>query len=229
MSVLTTAMILAAGRGERMRPLTDATPKPLLQVRRKPLIQYHIEALASAGVTQIVINHAWLGEQIEKYIGDGERFGVKVTYSAEEEALETAGGLRHALPLLLENNPLRQVIVVNGDVFTEFDYTQLPLLEGNDSAHLVLVPNPPQHPDGDFSLADDRVLSTGEQCHTFSGIAVYALDAIAAISPGRAALAPLLRAWMQKGNVSGCLYTGVWHDIGTPERLSQINSSGPKS
>ena len=214
------AMILAAGRGERMRPLTDKQPKPLLKVKGKPLIQYHIEALARADITQIVINHAWLGFQIEEALGDGANLGVHIVYSAEgDNVLETGGGIFKALPLLGED----PFIVVNGDVWTDFQYDSLPkTLVG--LAHLVLVPNPPHNPNGDFAFNDYRVSNLGDPKLTFSGIGVYSPTLFAQCTGGRFSLVPILTAAMAHNKVSGQLYDGLWMDIGTPERLIAINN-----
>jgi MurNAc alpha-1-phosphate uridylyltransferase len=216
-------MILAAGRGERMRPLTDHTPKPLLMVAGKTLIQWHIEALQAAGFCDIVINHAWLGEQIEAQLGDGARFGVHIQYSPEgEHALETGGGIFQALPLLQakegassENDAF---LVINGDVVSDVDFRQLPThIDG--LAHLVLVPNPDHHPQGDFVLDGGKVSDTGEPRLTFSGIGIYRPQLFAGCEKGAFPLAPLLRKAMQRGQVSGQLHRGRWLDVGTEQRL----------
>ncbi|MDD5330858.1 MAG: nucleotidyltransferase family protein, partial [Sulfuricella sp.] len=216
------AMILAAGRGERMRPLTDATPKPLLQAGGKPLIVWHIERLARAGFTELVINHAHLGAQIEAALGDGGRFGVSIRYSAEAEALETAGGIANALPLL---GP-EPFLVVNGDIFCDYDFASLPKELGTLSAWLVLVDNPAHHPGGDFGLKEGRVLEEGEHKLTFSGIGVYRPEVFASVVRGlKAKLAPLLRERMAMGQAGGEHFQGLWMDIGTPERLSELDRS----
>lgn len=212
-------MILAAGRGERMRPLTDSTPKPLLCVAGKPLIQHHIEALVAAGLTEIVINHAWLGEQIERTLGDGEQFSASIQYSAEGQALETAGGIYKALPLLGDG----PFIVINGDILTDFPYATL-VEKRPAAAHLVLVPNPEHHPAGDFALSGDYALNEGENKYTYSGIGVFDPRLFSDCQPGSFPLAPLLRAAMEKTQVSAELYEGAWMDIGTPERLAEINA-----
>lgn len=218
-------MILAAGRGERMRPLTDATPKPLLPLAGKPLIAWHLERLARAGLCEVVVNHAWLGEQIETQLGDGRQFGVRIRYSAEATALETAGGIANALPLLEGGS----FVVVNGDVYAEFDFKALVARAaqvGADRAlaHLALVSNPDHHPQGDFALIGDRVYSDGADKLTFSGIGLYAPELFSGIAAGsRAALAPLLRRAMDEGRVTGEHYTGCWADVGTPERLAQLD------
>lgn len=215
-----------------MRPLTDATPKPLLQVGGKPLIVWHIENLAHAGICELVINHAHLGAQIENCLGDGSRFGVSIHYSAETDALETAGGIANALPLL-DDGPF---VVVNGDVFCDFDFARLNEAAKKYSTYLVLVDNPPQHPQGDFSLEGEKVSSQGKEMLTFSGIGVYRPEFFAAIEKGaKARLAPLLRAAMDRGTVGGMHYTGCWVDVGTPQRLTELNQElkenrcGPKN
>ena len=212
-------MILAAGRGERMRPLTDHTPKPLLRVGGKRLIEYHLEALAAAGFREVVINHAHLGGQIEQALGDGERYGVTIHYSPEGTALETGGGIFRALPLL-GGGPF---LVVNGDVWCDYPFARLCEVQTR-GAHLVLVPNPPQHPAGDFQLRDGGVLSEGEgERLTFSGIGVYHPTLFAGCEPGPFPLAPLLRRAMAAGQVSGERFDGRWFDIGTPERLAELD------
>lgn len=215
------AMILAAGRGERMRPLTDHTPKPLLSVGGKPLIEWHIERLARAGFTELVINHAHLGMQIETALGDGSRFGVRITYSDEGEALETAGGIAQALPLLGDAS----FVVVNGDVYTDYDFSRLQGVSMKDiAAHLVLVDNPPQHPRGDFHLLDGRLVETGGERLTFSGIGVYRPELFRDVARGsKAKLAPLLHAAIAAGQASAEHYRGAWVDVGTPERLHALD------
>lgn len=212
------AMILAAGRGERMRPLTDLLPKPLLAAGGKPLIVHHIEKLKAAGVTTLVINHAWLGHKLVAALGDGSALGVSIHWSAEESALETAGGIVQALPLL-GSEPF---LVINGDTWLDLDYRALvsqPL--GDDLAHLWLVPNPPQHPQGDFSLQAGRVLDT--PALTFSGVGLYHPAAFAGLPCGARKLAPLLRDWMAQGRVGGSLLAGEWRDIGTVDRLRELD------
>jgi len=212
------AMILAAGRGERMRPLTDHTPKPLLRAGAKRLIEYHIEALAQAGFSEVVINHAHLGEQIEQVLGDGGRYGVVIHYSAEGTALETGGGIFHALPLLGDE----PFLVINGDVWCDYPYERL-RQQNVQWAHLVLVDNPPQHPQGDFVLRDGMVYDEEGERLTFSGIGIYHPRLFASCQPGAFPLAPLLRQAMAEGRVSGEHYRGWWSDIGTPERLEQLD------
>jgi len=213
-------MILAAGRGERMRPLTDNTPKPLLEVAGKPLIVWHIERLAAAGIRDLVINHAHLGAQIERRLGDGSAWQVRIRYSAEGEgrALETGGGIFRALPLLGE----APFLVVNADVWCDLDFA-VPRLAGDDLAHLVLVDNPAHNPDGDFALDGDRVQREGRSRLTFSGIGVYQAALFSDCSPGAFPLAPLLREAMDAGRVSGMHHLGQWSDIGTPQRLDELN------
>jgi MurNAc alpha-1-phosphate uridylyltransferase len=212
------AMILAAGRGERMRPLTDSTPKPLLCAGGKPLIAYHLEALAAAGFDSVVINHAHLGEQIEQTLGDGSRYGVDIHYSAEEQALETGGGIFRALPKLGDN----PFVVINGDVWCDYPYERLRHVEVK-KAHLVMVDNPPQHPEGDFVLEQGLVHEGGGARLTFSGIGLYHPSLFSDCQDGAFPLAPLLRGAMQAGEVSGEHYQGQWFDIGTPERLMQLD------
>lgn len=220
------AMILAAGRGERMRPLTDHTPKPLLQAGGKPLIVWHIEHLVRAGITDFVINHAHLGAQIEQALGDGSRFGATILYSDEGTALETAGGIAFALPLLGDE----PFAVVNGDIYCDYDFAQLPALatqmqNNQDNAHLVLVDNPAHHPQGDFLLQDKRILPTNDSLQlTFSGIGLYRPSLFTNIPRGsKAALAPMLREQIALGKVSGEHHHGAWVDVGTPQRLTQLD------
>jgi len=219
-------MLLAAGRGERMRPLTDITPKPLLEVGGKPLIVWHIERLARAGLTELVINHAHLGEQIVRTLGNGKNFDVNIQYTAEQIALETAGGIANALHLL-GNTPFA---VINADVYCEYDFSQLPiraevLSKNGDSAHLVLVDNPEQHPLGDFGFRGGRVTEDSPK-FTFSGIGVYSPDIFQHIPRGSIApLAPLLRTQIALGKVGGEHYTGRWIDVGTPQRLQQLDNT----
>lgn len=227
------AMILAAGRGERMRPLTDTCPKPLLAAGGKPLIVWQIERLACAGITDIVVNHAHLGHLIEATLGDGRRFGVRIRYSCERAALETAGGIRQALPLLGD----APFLVVNGDIYCDADLVALQHmaaagLAAGDLAHLLLVPNPPHHPHGDFALEHGRVRDDDER-HTFAGIGIYAPALFADLPPGRPArLAPLLRGAIAERRVGGSLHAGYWLDVGTPQRLAaldaRLRAGGPR-
>lgn len=211
------AMILAAGRGERMRPLTDNCPKPLLRAGGKPLIEYHIEALAAAGITDIVINHAWLGEQIEAALGSGERYGVRLDYSAEGSALETAGGIVRALPLLGE-----VFIALNADIWTDYPLENL-IRVPQGLAHLVMVDNPVHHPTGDFALRGQHLEADAEPRLTFSGIGLYRAELFAGLADGIRPLAPLLREAMLAGNLSGEHYRGQWLDVGTPQRLAELD------
>ena len=213
------AMILAAGRGERMRPLTDHTPKPLLVAGGKPLIYYHIERLAAAGICELVINHAHLGALFEAALGDGSAFGVRIRYSPETSALETGGGILRALPLLGPD----PFLVINGDVWADIALTDLQL-GANDLAQLVLVANPPQHPHGDFVLRAGRVQETGTPRLTFSGIGLYRPELFAGQQAGAFPLAPLLRQAMAVGRVGGQQHRGHWFDIGTPERLAALDA-----
>lgn len=215
-------MILAAGRGERMRPLTDTLPKPLLAVNDKPLIEYHIEKLSQLPISNIVINQAWLGHLLPQHVGYGERWNVKINYSNEgDNALETAGGIKKALSLIDED----YLLVVNGDVWTDFDFSALPTkLPQGILAHLILVENPAHNPNGDFALSSSRLLSNGSEQFTFSGIAVYHRKFFDNIEEGVSALGPLIRQQMSEGSVSGEVYTGKWFDIGTPQRLEELDA-----
>lgn len=212
------AMILAAGRGERMRPLTDHTPKPLLEAGGKALIEHQIERLVAAGFDDLVINHAHLGEQIEALVGDGARWGIRVRYSREERALETGGGIFRALHLVGPG----PFLVVNGDIWTDLDFARLRTL-APPLAHLVLVANPPHHPRGDFVLRDGQVVDEDGPRLTFSGIGLYRPELFADCQPGAFQLAPLLRQAMASGQVSGERLPGRWFDIGTPERLQALD------
>jgi MurNAc alpha-1-phosphate uridylyltransferase len=233
------AMILAAGRGERMMPLTVNTPKPMLYVGDKPLLQYHIEKLARAGIHDIVINHAWCGDKIIEYFANGEKFNVNITYSDESsEALETAGGIKKALPLLA-NNDDDVFLVVNGDVYCDFDYQQFPELATNCSAHLWLIENPKHNVKGDFCLVNNlvtnintdvgtgmssRIKNSKSQTFTFSGIALYRSSFFSNIAEHKKlALGPLLRSKADKRLIVGHVLSGQWTDVGTPERLNLLN------
>lgn len=223
------AMILAAGLGERMRPLTDHTPKPLLRAGGKPLIQWQIERLRAAGFTDLVINHAHLGARLEAALGDGSALGVRIAWSREPEPLETAGGIATALSLLGD----APFLVSNGDVYAEYDYARLiPVLNAMAAdpqrlAHLVLVDNPPHHPQGDFALEQGRAADPPTHAagrYTFSGIGCYRPQLFAGIVPmNKARLAPLLRAAMARGQVGGEHFSGSWEDVGTPQRLADLD------
>ncbi len=238
------AMLLAAGRGERMRPLTDTTPKPLLRAGGKALIVWHLERLARAGFGQIIINHAWLGALVEATLACEAPKTLGITYSPEGEALETAGGIAQALPLITAGD--EPFLVINSDIWCDFDPGRAitiaqQMSASNALAHLVMVPNPPQHPHGDFALTQGRVdddatgqtieHSTGHSSGgptprlTFSGIGVYRPALFSSVTRGsKAKLAPLLRAAMRTGQVSGELHSGGWEDIGTPERLAALDA-----
>jgi MurNAc alpha-1-phosphate uridylyltransferase len=215
------AMILAAGKGERMRPLTLTTPKPLLPAGGKPLIVHHLERLKAAGFQNIVINHAWLGEQIESELGDGSDIGLAIEYSRESTPLETAGGIIHALPRLTSNDDW--FIVINGDIWCDFDLAQLTPPENAD-ALLVMTDNPDHHPAGDFCLrADGTVLENDPETLTFTGISLLHRSLFTDLAPGARKLAPILRDAMARGRVKGIRHTGQWMDIGTPERLRKLD------
>jgi MurNAc alpha-1-phosphate uridylyltransferase len=218
-------MILAAGRGERMRPLTDKMPKSMLEANGKPLIQYHVENLVRAGIVDIVINHALFGEQIEAYLSDGKALGASITYSAEgDQPQETAGGIVKALPLLGD----KPFVTVNSDIWTDFPFQDL-LCESDDlsdySVHLILVDNPEHNPEGDFALSDGKVINQGEPMLTFSGISKFTPKFFKDCSSGSAPLAPILRKAASQGRVTGSHYQGQWQDIGTPDRLSDLRES----
>ena len=223
-------MIFAAGRGERMRPLTDTCPKPLLPVGGKPLIVWQIERLASAGFSTIVINHAWLGDQIEATLGDGSRWGVELRYSAEGEALETAGGIVEALPLLSPDGEDRVFVAVSGDVYADFGYASLQAradwLAGlpEPGMHLVMVPNPPFHPEGDFGLVDGMLSLEAGQRLTFGNIGLYDTRMFRDLPRGtRRALTPYYRETIARKRASAELYSGVWENVGTPGQLEALD------
>ncbi len=221
------AMILAAGRGERLKPLTDTIPKPLIKVGGKPLIEYHLNNLANAGFKDIVINTAWLADKIHAELGDGSNYGLTIHYSDEAKALETAGGIINVLPLL-GNEPF---LVVNGDIWCDFDFSTLPTLNKNMQSHLVLVKNPEHNTKGDFALQDGQIKNiakaTGETLYTFSGIGLYRADFFAEEQSTEqqqtvAPLAPIIRKKCEQNLVSGQLYDGLWTDVGTVERLREL-------
>jgi len=216
------AMILAAGRGERMRPLTDTVPKPLLPVAGKPLIQFHIDALAAGGVRDIVINLAWLGSKIRDALGDGSASGVRIQYSDEgDAALETGGGIVNALPLLGD----RPFIVVSGDVWSDYPLEQLlTRLQPSDLAHFAMVSNPEYHRRGDFGVRDGRVVDDGERL-TYANIGVFRPEFFAGSPAGKFPLAPLMRERIHAGRVSGEIYAGRWFNIGTPAQLAELDTS----
>jgi MurNAc alpha-1-phosphate uridylyltransferase len=216
------AMLLAAGRGERMRPLTDSCPKPLLKVAGKPLIQWHLERLAQAGIREVVINLSWLGDLIANALGDGSKYGLAIQYSREPwPPLETGGGLVQALPLLGEG----PFLLVNGDVFTDIDFTSLTIAQG-DLAQLVLVPNPVHHQKGDFWLNEQgRISTAGGERLTYSGVGLLRPEFFAGATPGRFPLLPWLLRALDAGRLGGQRHSGVWLDIGTPERLAQLDAT----
>ncbi len=218
------AFILAAGRGERMRPLTDLTPKPLLKVCGTPLIEIHLQRLQAAGFRRIVINLGWLGAQLREALGDGARFGVSIEYSDEGwPALETGGGVHHALPLLGD----APFVVINGDVFCDVDLSALreraASLPADVLAHLVMVPNPAQHPRGDFIFDGEKLRDGAGERHTFSGISIQRAALFKDCVPGPFSVVPLWRQAMNSGQVSGELHRGLWSDVGTVERLDALN------
>lgn len=214
------AMILAAGRGERLRPLTDSTPKPLLKVGRQSLIEYHLHKLAQAGIKEVVINVAWLGGQIQQALGSGEKYGLNIHYSDEgTQALETAGGIIKALPLL-GNEPF---LIINGDIFTDYDFSKLVQTDIAGETHLVMVDNPDHNHKGDFALENGWLKNSGEPLYTYSGIGIYSPEFFAGIAAGVVALAPILKEKIAQQKVSGELFTGSWTDVGTAERLQQLN------
>ncbi|HHQ15025.1 MAG TPA: nucleotidyltransferase family protein [Chromatiales bacterium] len=217
-------MVLAAGRGQRMQPLTDVLPKPLLEVGSSRLIDFPLQTLAQAGINQVVINLAWLGAQIREYVGDGSRYGLSVSFSDEgASALETGGGIFHALPLLGD----APFWVLNADVYSEYPLRARTLSDGM-LAHLVLVPNPAHHPGGDFTLSGDRVgLGSGPR-YTYSGWAVLSPALFEGCTAGKFPLAPLLVAAIEQGWVSGELFEGYWMDVGTPKRLERLRQHRPK-
>ena len=231
------AMIFAAGRGERMRPLTDVTPKPLLEVGGKPLIVWQIEALARAGIRRIVINHAWLGEQIPAYLGDGSRYGVQLYYSAERAALETAGGIAQVLPILIELSAHSVFLAVSGDAYTDYDYAQLHgkaaelARSEQPQMFLVMVDNPDFHAQGDFALdgecllaLNDPMRSDAARALTFGNIGLYDMREFAAIQAGeKVAMSPYYRQAIEQGRAQGVFFDGLWENVGTPEQLSQLN------
>lgn len=214
------AMILAAGDGTRMRPLTENLPKPMLQVAGKPLLEYHIESIARAGIHDIVINHARFGHMIEDYFGDGERFDVNICYSAEgDKPLETGGGIKRALALLGD----APFLAVNADIWTDYPFVDL-VAAVVTTPYLVLVPNPEHNPKGDFALQDGLIRNQGDNLHTFSGIGLYSAEMFVDANERAFSLAPLLREQIGKKQVSGELYSGLWYDIGTPQRLQALDS-----
>jgi len=215
------AMLLAAGRGERLRPITDTVPKPLVEVGGKPLIVYHLEALARAEVRDVVINLSWLGEKIRATLGDGSRYGVRIAYSEEGPVpLETGGGIHRALPLLGPSS----FLVVNSDVWTDMDFSRVPTLEEGAEARLLLAPNPPHHPRGDFGLEGDIVVERAAARFTYTGIGVYRPELFAGCTPGKFPLLPLLKRAIAARRLRGEVFRGEWLDIGSPERLAWLDA-----
>lgn len=214
-------MLLAAGRGERLRPITDSLPKPLVAVAGRPLIVYHLEALARAGITDVVINLSWLGEKIRAALGDGERHGVRITYSEEGPVpLETGGGIHRALPLLGPG----PFLVVNSDVWTDMDFSRVLTLEEGAAARLQLAPNPPHHPRGDFGLEGDFVVQSEAHRFTYTGIGVYRPELFEGCAPGKFPLLPLLERAIAARRLRGEVYRGEWLDIGSPDRLAWLDA-----
>lgn len=219
------AMILAAGLGERMRPLTDHTPKPLLQVAGIPLIEYHLRQLAAADIREVVINVSHLAQQIVDFCGDGVRWGLHIVYSHEVEPLETAGGIQQALPLLGDN----PFLLVNGDIWIDYPFTRLSKypLRDREQAHLVMVDNPPHHPLGDFRIDGEGVLQyrlEGEKGFTYAGLGLYRPEFFADLTPGKLPLRPLLDEAIGRGRLGGEHHPGDWEDVGTSERLAELDA-----
>jgi len=216
-----TAMLLAAGRGERLRPITDTLPKPLVEIAGKPLIVYHLEALARAGVRDVVINLSWLGEKIRAALDDGSRYGVRITYSEEGPVpLETGGGIQRALPLLGPG----PFLVVNSDVWTDADFARFLTLEEDADARLLLAPNPPHHPCGDFGLEGDFVVERDADRFTYTGIGLYRPELFAGCAPGKFPLLPLLKRAIAARRLRGAVHRGEWLDIGSPDRLAWLDA-----
>ena len=215
------AMLLAAGRGERLRPITDTLPKPLVEVAGKALIVYHLEALVRAGVRDVVINLSWLGEKIRRSLGDGSRFGVRIAYSEEGPVpLETGGGIHRALPLLAPG----PFLVVNSDVWTDMDFSRFLTLPQDTDARLLLAANPPHHPRGDFGLEDDFVVERDTDRFTYTGIGVYRPEFFEGCAPGKFPLLPLLERAIAARRLRGEVYRGEWLDIGSPDRLAWLDA-----
>lgn len=220
----TTVVLLAAGHGKRMLPLTQHTPKPLLKVGESALIEHHLRRLQQRGFKQVVINLAYLGEKIRTQLGNGEQFGLSIDYSDESQsgALETAGGLKHALPLI-KSDPF---IVINADIWTDFNFDGLltPPLRNNSQGRLVMVNNPAHNPNGDFAVNEAYLSVDAQEKYTFSGIALYQQRLFSQLSDGKQALAPIFKQLIQQQSLEGIIYSGIWKDIGTPERLAEINA-----
>lgn len=216
------AMILAAGRGERLRPLTDTVPKPLLKVGSRCLIEHHLYGLAECGISDVVINIAWLGQLIKETLGNGDKYNVRINYSDEDEqALETAGGIINALPLLGDE----PFMVINGDIWTDFDLSTLTSTNIKREAHLVLVDNPEHHPQGDFALNNGYLQNSGSPMYTYAGIGIYSREFFSGQLPEKNPLAPIIREKIKTKQVTGNIYHGRWTDVGTIERLQTLNDS----
>jgi N-acetyl-alpha-D-muramate 1-phosphate uridylyltransferase len=214
-------MLLAAGRGERLRPITDTLPKPLVEIAGKPLIVYHLEALVRAEIREVVINLSWLGEKIRGALGDGSRYGVRITYSEEGPVpLETGGGIHRALPLLGPD----PFLVVNADVWTDMDFSRFPALDDGADARLMLAPNPPHHPRGDFGLEGAFVVERDADRFTYTGIGVYRPELFEGCTPGKFPLLPLLKRAIAARRLWGDVYRGEWLDIGSPDRLAWLDA-----
>lgn len=216
------AMILAAGRGERLRPLTDTTPKPLLKAGSRSLIEHHLLHLGDNGISEVIINIAWLGQQIREKLGNGEKYNLRITYSDEgEHALETAGGIIKALPLLGD----KPFLVVNGDIWSDFDLSPLINGEMQEEAHLILIDNPEHNHQGDFALKDGYLQESGDSMYTYSGIGIYTKQFFDGLPPAKAPLAPIIRGKIKQHRVTGAIHKGLWTDVGTIERLQTLNNS----
>jgi len=214
------AMILAAGRGERLKPVTESVPKSLVEVKGQTLLERHLQSLARGGVETVVINLGWLGEQITERIGSGDEFGLNVVYSQEgDDILETGGGIHRALPVL----GAEPFLVVNADIYTDMPLPNVQLGD-NDMAHLVCVPVPEDKTSGDFAIVDGRIRNDGEPMFTFSGVSIYRPEFFADCTPGRFSVVPMLRAAADANRISGSIYSGLWRDVGTPERLAALNA-----
>lgn len=214
------AMILAAGRGVRMRPLTDSIPKPLVRIHGKPLIQYHVEALAKAGITELVINVSHMAGRIKGYLENGHRFGVNIVYSFEKQPLEMAGGIIQALPLLGD----QPFMVISADIWSEYDYAALPR-DPTGMAHIVLVENRPEHPDGDFGLQDNYIIETANNRFTFGGIGIYRPELFHGLEQGVMTIGPVLREAIPKKLVTGEIFKGRWHNVGNLQQVKTLNAS----
>jgi len=213
-------MILAAGRGERLRPVTDSMPKSLVEINGQALLERHLRSLAKDGVETVVVNLGWLGEQITERIGSGEEFGLNVVYSQEgDNILETGGGIHRALPMLGAD----PFLVINADIYTDMPLPDVQLGD-DDMAHLICVPVTEDKSSGDFAIVDGRIRNDGEPMFTFSGVSIYRPEFFADCTPGRFSVVPMLRAAADADKISGSIYSGLWRDVGTPERLAELNT-----